>query len=449
MHFTRLSVVLGALSAARALPTSPKPSEYAVKETHAVPRDWLDVGSAAKDEVIHLQIGLKQRNEGVVEQHLLEISDPSHERYGQHLSAAEVDEIVTPSDETVELVHAWLAEHGVEDVVVHPAKDWISVVVPIEKAESLLRTSYKTFRHADGTTMSRAPEWSLPAHLHEHIDVVQPTTSFFRVKKEVQTSAKPLLDSWSLAEELFEQEGDAGNGSVANVCKVGFTTLKCLRTLYGTIDYTPQVPTQNKIGICNYLNETNHRSDVKKFLRHFRPAAVAAADEFEIEIIANAHNNQGPYTPTQITNGHNIEGDLDAELVLGITWPTNFTAFSTGGSPPFRADLYTPSDTNEPYLTFLNYILAQAELPQVISSSYGDDEQTVPPSYAARACQGFAQLGARGVSVLVSSGDSGVGADGTCYSNADPSKRMYVRFQRGEQLSILLLQALISAWGSC
>jgi len=67
--------------------------------------------------------------------------------------------------------------------------------------------------------------------------------------------------------------------------------------------------------------------------------------------------------------------------------------------------------------------LAQDDIPLVISSSYGDDEQTVPESYAKRACAGFAQLGARGVSLTSSSGDGGVGdgdpdpATQTCFTN--------------------------------
>jgi len=85
-----------------------------------------------------------------------------------------------------------------------------------------------------------------------------------------------------------------------------------------------------------------------------------------------------------------------------------------------------PTDTNEPYLTWINYALAQDDLPQVLSSSYGDDEQTVPCSYAKRVCSGFAQLGARGISILFSSGDYGVGANGTCFSNTDPSKQMFI-----------------------
>jgi len=64
-------------------------------------------------------------------------------------------------------------------------------------------------------------------------------------------------------------------------------------------------------------------------------------------------------------------------------------------------------------------VLKQKKLPQVISNSYGDDEQTIPKSYAERVCKSFAQLGARGISLLVSSGDGGLGGqdDSACLTN--------------------------------
>jgi tripeptidyl-peptidase-1 len=64
---------------------------------------------------------------------------------------------------------------------------------------------------------------------------------------------------------------------------------------------------------------------------------------------------------------------------------------------------------NEPYLTWVNFVLSQQCPPQVISTSYADDEQTVPQDYAQRVCNSFAQLGARGHSLLFGSGDGGVG----------------------------------------
>ena len=53
-------------------------------------------------------------------------------------------------------------------------------------------------------------------------------------------------------------------------------------------------------------------------------------------------------------------------------------SFSIGGKPPFKPDEFSgPNNTNEPYLDFLNYALDQDSFPQVLSTSYGDDEQTV------------------------------------------------------------------------
>ncbi|KAK5136110.1 hypothetical protein LTR08_004160 [Meristemomyces frigidus] len=435
---TRLSALyaLSALLGAHALPAS-LGSTYALKERHAVPHAWTAVGPAPKSQVISLQIGLKQSNEGVVEQHLIEVSDPTHPRYGQHLTAAEVHALTAPSDDTVDLVQDWLLEHGISRTALSPAKDWISIVVPIAKAEELLQTSYSTFKHRDGSEISRAPEWSLPAHLHEHIDVVQPTNSFFTNARawgpELKGPSHPM--SWwehSGKHMYGGHNGSATNASsahaaeVAAVCNASFTTPLCLRTLYGTLNYTVKAADKNSIGLCNYLNETNKRTDIALFLETFRPEAAAGADEFDIVIIADAVNNQGNYTAAELAAETNIEANLDAEQILSISFPTPLTAFSTGSSPPFIPDLASPTDTNEPYLVWLTYVLAQSELPLVISTSYGDDEQTVPYSYAKRVCAGMAQLGARGISVLFSSGDSGVGANGTCFSNADPSKAQFV-----------------------
>jgi tripeptidyl-peptidase I len=197
--------------------------------------------------------------------------------------------------------------------------------------------------------------------------------------------------------------------------------------LYGTCDYKVQVPGKNKLGITSYLNETANRPDEYVFLKTFRPEAANAAKTFKIVNIANAPDFQGSiYTPEQVADGLNIEGNLDGQLTIGIAWPTPLTSYLTGGSPPFIVDINTPTDTNEPYLVWLNYVLSQQNLPQVISTSYGDDEQTVPESYAKRACAGFAQLGARGISLLFSSGDAGVGPDGTCFTNTKPSKKSFL-----------------------
>jgi tripeptidyl-peptidase-1 len=69
--------------------------------------------------------------------------------------------------------------------------------------------------------------------------------------------------------------------------------------------------------------------------------------------------------------------------------------------------------------------MSQKTIPQTISTSYGDDEQTVPLDYATSICNMFAQLGAMGISVLFASGDSGVGG-GSCLSNDAKGSKKFI-----------------------
>lgn len=114
------------------------------------------------------------------------------------------------------------------------------------------------------------------------------------------------------------------------------------------------------------------------------------------------------------------EANLDNQYVLAVGYPTPVTEFSTGGRGLLIPDGDSPTaadNTNEPYLDFLLALvkLDNKDIPNSISISYGENEQEIPPSYAYQVCNLFAQLGARGKSVLFSSGDSGVGD--YCLSN--------------------------------
>ena len=345
------------------------------------------------------------------------VSDPRHARYGQHLTAGEVDELVKPTDETLDTVHAWLKAHGIlpEHCTYSSAKDWVNIELDIATAERLLDTKFSVFKHEDGTQFMRTLEWSLPTSLHSHVTTIQPTNSFMRAKPNAVTLKPVQLD----AEHHHPSPPKNPSGNVSQVCNVTGVTPTCLRTLYGTIDYKPKVPGKNRVGLNDFLGEVNNRSDTKIFLENYRPDAVSAAYEFKQISINGGTLQQTPLNETQLEDGTGLEGNLDDETILGISYPTPLTAYSTGGSPPFNPDLNTPTDTNEPYVAWLQYILSQPDsvLPQVISTSYGDDEQTVPESYARAACAGYAQLGARGITLLFSSGDSGVGPNGACFSN--------------------------------
>jgi tripeptidyl-peptidase-1 len=316
------------------------------------------------------------------------VSDPSNDRYGQYLTKDEVEEFIKPTDEAFSAVQDWLSSNGIETYQTSKAKDWIYLNVSIGTAEKLLNTDYHIYQHSKTSIQEiRAPTWSLPQALHQHIAVIHPTNYFptrppRTVPFHAVSSPKPKAVSF--------------DPSVPSGCQLELVTPECLRKLYKTINYKPQAADQNKVAITNWLNQTTIISDVQKFLQQNRPEY--ANFEFEIISIANGSTSQ-----SETDEGNIVEADLDAQMVTGSTVPTPLTIFATGGLAP----IINGGSDNEPYLVFLQYILEKEndEIPGAIDFSYEDQENTVPFSYARSVCHGLAQLGVRGVSTFFSSGD--------------------------------------------
>lgn len=281
------------------------------------------------------------------------VSDPSHERYGQHLTPAEVNDLVRPSQEALSDVHDWLENHGVDRALLEysPAKDWIKVQLAIVDIERLLDTKYSIYEHKDGTQLVRAPAWSLPSHLHQHIETIQPTNSFYRPNARrrtvdaVQPNRKIVKE---LTPRLERASKLARDDTLSQVCNTDSVTPNCLRTLYGTVDYIPKAPGKNQVALNNYDGQTSNRSDVELFLSQYRPDAVSAAQTFTIDVINGGADQQTPINTSQATAGLNVEGNLDAELLLSLVYPISLTAYNTGGEPPYQGDASEGSvDVNE------------------------------------------------------------------------------------------------------
>ncbi|KAE9404803.1 subtilisin-like protein [Gymnopus androsaceus JB14] len=382
---------------------SRRESPHQVKERVFSPRDWEIHSVAPSTHRIELKIGLPQPNFDILEKHLYE-----------HLSKAEVEALVAPHPESLELVNDWLASHGFgeEDIVRSPAQDWATIVVPVRLAEKMLDTEYHVWTHAtSGESIVRTTSYSLPIHLHDHIEVVQPTTIFARLKSFKSTIHSLDKQTGQIVAQTNTPVVSASGISVDPSCNTTIT-VTCLKELYNASSVVPSATINNSFAVTGYLEQFANFQDLQSFYALEVPEAVNTS--FNVVSVVKT---------TSLLAEAGDEADLDTQFGFGLTFPINGTFFTTAGSPPFIPDIGTPTDTNEPYITWLDFILAQDDIPLVISTSYGDDEQTVPESYAKRACAGFAQLGARGVSLTSSSGDGGVG-DGdsdpttqTCFTN--------------------------------
>jgi len=409
------SALLVAIAAPAALATPVVArSRYAVKEEHYAPREWTKLERAHGDRIVQLQIGLKQGNFDKLAKHLTEISDPDHKRYGAHLTADEVDALVRPTDETSSLVEEWLRDAGVGDVSYNTAKDWITVHLPIGFVESLLDTEYYNYRHEDGHLVARTTSWSLPRHLHDHIDTIQPTTSFFRGAAQATTFVKTIDEVHSEVASLSQASAGYTDSDVSKVCNVSSVTPECFATLYKTKGYKNQATNKNSVAFTNYLEEVPIRPDTELFLKKYRPEAVSVAKSFKTISIAGGPLNDGPLTAEELADDKSHEANLDVQAISGISQQTPITSYSTGGRPPILPPNAT-ENTNEPYLVWVNWLLQQRSIPKIISTSYGEPEITVPKSYAERVCKQFAAVGVRGTTLFFSSGDRGLGGHNTCF----------------------------------
>jgi tripeptidyl-peptidase-1 len=135
---------------------------------------------------------------------------------------------INPKDEALDLVHEWLMSNGINKFEYSPSKDWINIKISVEEAENLLATEYSIYAHEDGTEIARTTKWSLPGHLHKHIDTVQPTTSFMRTKLNAANPSPPPVVNVT---ETYQPPGyvPPTDPALIKACSINGTTPTCCK----------------------------------------------------------------------------------------------------------------------------------------------------------------------------------------------------------------------------
>ncbi|KAF8258632.1 subtilisin-like protein [Lactarius quietus] len=387
------------------MPLSSPWDDMHIKHTwDAVPENWESLGLPPSGTTIDLYIALNPESENALIDAL----------YGKHLSKEQVAELVAPHPNTLELVNSWLQHHGVPSSsisVTHGGGTLTLRGVPMTQADTLLGASYRLYRHIESNdTIVRTVGYSLPKVLHEHVLTVVPTTTFFPPLRQFQTprnfSGGPVKpESGVLATTMSRRGNSDTNDDDPDMIRL---SPSLLRSLYGTEAYVPAATDKNALGVAGYTGDYPSPADLAVFMKEYRADAIDAT--YNAELV-----NGGEYHPSQPT----IEGDLDIQYTESIAYPTPITFYSIGGD--------SSTGTVDHLTAWLKYMLDQTTIPQTISTSYGQQEQFGAREYSVYACGLLAQLGARGVSLLFSTGDNGVGKEENCKA-PDGSVRFYVFF---------------------
>ncbi|PKS10336.1 hypothetical protein jhhlp_002087 [Lomentospora prolificans] len=360
----------------------------------------------ADDTPITLEIGLKMENIEKLEGMLRDVSDPKSENYGQYMTMSEIHDTFRPSEESGAAVKAWLETNGITDIVDNVF--YINFATTVSKANELLNSSF-SYYDVQGAKKLRTREYTISDDVVEYIELVTPTTYFGTSKTHRAIDIPGRGGDMSLA---TRQDEGGGNSTERSPCS-RLVTPPCLKDMYGFADYEVDPESGSRIAFASFLNQSAVPNDLDVFTETFDLPKTS----WESVIINDGDDHQDFKRDVG-------EANLDSQMMAlsGKTLP--MIHYVTGGSPPFVPNLRldVDSNTNEPYLEFYQYLLnlENEEIAQVISISYGDDEQTVPKDYAVRTCNLMGMMGLRGVSIIESSGDGGVGAP--CRANDGSDK---------------------------
>lgn len=338
-----------------------------------VPRHlgWILQSKARGQEKIELTFAVHQQNLHTLEQIALNVSDPTNPQYGHHLSRDEVDTLIAPAQSDVATVKNWLQQFD-GDVHSTGNDDFITLSTTVSVAESMLGGQYHEYKHpisgAFALRMDRAP--ALSTDVATALDFISPTTQVLPRKLPLRISS--------------DLEG------------TGFSnTPKSLRKLYSIGDVEASHP-KNKQAVIGFLEQHRTNVDLQAFFTAYYKNAVGR------KIGRTVGDGAG-----ESHVGGQVEAELDTQYVMAIggNVETEFWTF-TGRAPR--------EPENEPFLKFLTTLAntADEEVPLVISTSYGEDEDSTHIDYANRCNVEFQKAAARGISLLFSSGDSGVAGIG-------------------------------------
>ncbi|KAF8189623.1 family S53 protease [Mycena galopus ATCC 62051] len=343
----------------------------------AAPPGFVSLGNAPADQSIKLRFALASNDVPGLERALLDVSTPSSPHYGKHLTNAEVNTYLAPSNEALAAVHGWLTSNNVTGVSSGAAGDWLTATIPISRVNDLLGANYETFQHLDsGISYLRTLSYSLPTEVAGHIDDIHPSTSFDR-----SVSARSVLS-------VPHPRSVGGASFVPESCNTTITPA-CLQALYG-IPKTPATQSSNGIAVTGFDKQFAQQSDLTKFLGSFRKD-MSNSTTFTLQTFDGGKNPQS-------SSDAGLEA-LDIQYTVGLA--TNVpVAFVSGGSDT--------EDGLDGFLDIINFLSAEDHVPQVLTTSYGLDESEVSLALAIKLCNAYMGFGARGTSILFSSGDGAV-----------------------------------------
>lgn len=198
----------------------------------------------------------------------MEISTPSHPRYGQHLKREELKDLIKPRVESTSAVLNWLGQSGIEARDIQNDGEWINFYAPVKRAEEMMDTTFKTYQSENRPDIRkiRSLGYSVPPGVRTHIDMIQPTTRFGQLQPE-------------RSQVLYKEAAPFSIAAVNTSCNIAITP-SCLADLYNFADYKTVPGVNVTLGVSGFLEQYARYADFQKFARVYAPNASGSTFGF-------------------------------------------------------------------------------------------------------------------------------------------------------------------------
>ncbi|ATY65820.1 alkaline serine protease [Cordyceps militaris] len=361
------------------------------------------------DLSVPVLIGMKQKNIENMMNYVLEVSDPTSAKYGQHYNQAQVDALFAPDDQAINSVKDWLVRSGIaaRSINLSRNKAWVRFESTVTVLESLLQVNLTVPKNAKRDTIA---DPKLPAHISSVVEFVLPS---------LNTSIHDATEQQG--KELGRPSSKPFHGFVDPVstdkCDK-IVTPACIRAMYKIPANSGPAVRDNVLGIFETENDYFNQADLNEFISIADQNITTAPKP--VQYLINGA------TVDQIRANAGGESNLDFQMAVPIIYPQQTALYQ------IQYPKYGLGDFNYIFAQFQDALTGsycadnedqgsgtdcnQYPVPSVFSVSWGSTEPVYfnkqTTDLYTRMCNEWGKLALQGTTVVFASGDHGVDGNG-------------------------------------
>jgi subtilase family serine protease len=383
-------------------------------DEHVIRSEWstMDRELVHLDDAVSFSIQLKQCNLDVLKNLVEQVSNPRHENYQNYMTSADIDDFVhcgEPTDKAKEDIPEWLHSNGIRNDQIYASNAYIHVnKATVSQIENLfdVQMFYRAHKKSKTVMLRARGLLEMPIAISDHVEFISGLTELVKPSKAMRVSSQP---------EPEEGYGPRMNEFIEDIPIVP----RVLRRMYNIrMNLTGGTASNNSIAIAAF-NDWFYEEDL---CYAFDVFGRDSNDE-SLYPVAPSVNYNGPQT-----GDDNGESALDIEMATLMAYNVSISFYNHEPEIwilSWVQQTINLTDGNGPWVWSVSY-----GWPEIAHCTQGDMSDPAQcsknsfnyMSYIETTNNEFMKLALMGVTVFVSSGDSG-SPGFTIYCPVDASKR--------------------------